>query len=186
MDAVTAAAATGAAHVRRAPSSAAGDWGDDRLANRSISVGDSSVIHYRGDCVADLRVVYDNRAAEERRDIDLCVARRIAIQPGWTTADTIPTEAQPGAETVQLTVTNRAGHAASRLYVFAEGSADLGPDLLGSAGLADGARVAIGWQRPPGACSFAARIVYGAKLADQDLRGIDLCRSSQLVLPRRG
>ncbi len=166
-------------------SSAAGDWGDDRLANRSISVGDSATLHYHGDCVADLRVVFDNRSAEERRDIDLCTARRIAIRPGWTTADIIPTEAEPGAEAVTLTVSNRTGHAATGLYLFPEGSADHGPELLGGGGLSDGGQVAIALQRPAGTCAYAAHIVFGGKRPDEEVGGLDLCRQPQVVLQGR-
>lgn len=162
---------------------AAGEWGDDRLANRSLSVGDSVTLHYRGDCVADLRVVFDNRSAEERRDIDLCTARRIAIEPGWTTADSIPTEAQPGAATAMLTVTNNTGHAATGLYLFPDGSADRGPELLGNNGLKDHGRLSVALQRPAGACAYAARVVFGGKLPDETLTGFDLCRSSDVVLP---
>jgi hypothetical protein len=164
-------------------SAAAGDWGDDRLANRSISVGDSATLRYRGDCVADLRVVFDNRAAEERRDIDLCTARRIAVQPGWTTADSIPTEAQPGAASVLLTVTNGTGHAATGLYLFPDGSADRGPELLDTGGLGNGGQVSVALLRPAGACAYAAHVVFGGKLPDRDFSGFDLCRSQQVLLP---
>lgn len=165
---------------------AAGDWGDDRLTNRSLSVGDATTLHYHGDCVGDLRVVFDNRSAEERRNIDLCTSRRILIQPGWTTADSIPTEAQPGVEPVQLMVTNHSGHTVAALYLYPEGSADRGPELLGSGGLDNGAQVAIALQRPAGACAYAAHLVFGGKMPDENLTGLDLCRAPQVVLPARG
>jgi hypothetical protein len=75
------------------------DWGDDRLTDDSISVGGSKSVTYRGDCAADLRVVFDNRSAEERKGLNLCETPRISIQPGWTTADTVPTgspQVKPG------------------------------------------------------------------------------------------
>ena len=65
-------------------------WGDDLLTDRSISVGDSATVTYHGACAADLRVVFENRAAEERRGLDLCTTPAIDIRPGWTTADTVP------------------------------------------------------------------------------------------------
>ncbi len=163
----------------------AGDWGEDRLGNSSISVGESTAVHYRGDCLADLRVVFDNRSAEERRGVDICDARRIAIQPGWTTADRIPTEAEPGTEPVLLTVSNRSGHAAAKLFLFPDGSADRGPELLGSDGLDAGAEVSIAFARPAGVCLFTAHVVFGGKLADEDLTGLDLCHSQRVVLPGR-
>ena len=69
---------------------AANQWGDDRLGETSISVGERRVVTWRGDCVVDLRVVFENRAAEERRGVDLCETPAVSIEPGWTTADTPP------------------------------------------------------------------------------------------------
>jgi len=166
-------------------SSDAGDWGEDRLGNTSLSVGEATTLRYRGDCVADIRVVFDNRSAEERRGIDLCAARRIAIQPGWTTADTVPTEAQPGDETVQLTVSNRTGRRVGALYLYPEGSAERGPELLGAAGLEAGAGVTVAFARPAGVCRFAARLAFAAEATTEDVADLDLCRSLDLVLPAK-
>lgn len=163
----------------------AGDWGDDRLGNGSVSVGDTATVRYRGDCLADLRVVFDNRGAEERRGVDLCAARRIAIQPGWATADAIPTELQPGAQMVLLHVANRTGHGVSGLFLYPGTSADRGPDLLGGSTLDANAQLSISFQRPADACVFTARVVFGGKLPDQDVEGLDLCRSLEVTLPRR-
>jgi hypothetical protein len=161
----------------------AGDWGEDRLGNTSISVGETATVRYRGDCVADIRVVFDNRSAEERRNVDLCAAPGIAIAPGWTTADTVPTDAQQGMEQVQLNISNRTGHRVTGLYVFPQGSARHGPQLLGSAGLADGASVSIGFSRSAGICRFSAEVAFGPERAAEQLDGLDLCRSLDLVLP---
>lgn len=70
----------------------ANQWGDDRLAQGSISVGGQRSIAWHGDCLLDLRVVFENRAAEERRGIDLCRRPQISIAPGWTTADEPPAD----------------------------------------------------------------------------------------------
>lgn len=67
-------------------------WGDDRIADRSISVGETRTITYVGGCLADVRVVFGNRAAEERRAIDLCAPAPLRIAPGWTTA---PRDGEP-------------------------------------------------------------------------------------------
>ena len=69
-------------------SAAANQWGDDRLGETSISVGEQRVVTWRGECAVDLRVVFENRGAEERRGLDLCATPVISIEPGWTTADT--------------------------------------------------------------------------------------------------
>jgi len=65
-------------------------WGDDLLGNSSISVADPRQVSWRGDCVVDLRIVFANRGAEERRGIDLCATPTLSIEPGWTTMDVLP------------------------------------------------------------------------------------------------
>jgi hypothetical protein len=60
-------------------------WGEDLLGPR-LSVGASRQVRYRGDCIADLRIVYENKAAEERRGIDFCATAKMVVRPGWTTA----------------------------------------------------------------------------------------------------
>jgi hypothetical protein len=64
----------------------AGDWGDNLLAG-SLSAGDRATVTWHGDCLSDLRVVFDNGSAEERRALDLCGLHGIDVQPGWTTAE---------------------------------------------------------------------------------------------------
>jgi hypothetical protein len=73
----------------------ASQWGDDRLGNGSISVADPRQVTWRGDCVVDLRVVFENHAAEERRDLDLCETPVLSIEPGWTTMDVPPGSHRP-------------------------------------------------------------------------------------------
>ena len=70
--------------------STANQWGDDRLATGRISIGGERAITWHGDCVVDVRVVFANRAAEERRGMDLCALPALAIAPGWTTAALAP------------------------------------------------------------------------------------------------
>lgn len=65
----------------------AAQWGDDRLVNSSVSVGEQRALSFVGACVADVRVVFANRAAEERRGLDLCAFPTLRIAPGWTTQD---------------------------------------------------------------------------------------------------
>jgi hypothetical protein len=53
-------------------------------------VGENGTISYRGSCTVDIRVVFENRAAEERRGVDLCRRASLSIEPGWTTTDELP------------------------------------------------------------------------------------------------
>jgi hypothetical protein len=65
----------------------AAQWGDDLLSAGAMSVNENRVIAFRGPCAADVRVVFANRAAEERRGVDLCSITTLRIAPGWTTTD---------------------------------------------------------------------------------------------------
>jgi hypothetical protein len=65
----------------------AAQWGDDLLAVAAMSVGEQRTLTFHGPCAADVRVVFSNRAAEERRGLDLCVNPTLRIVPGWTTQD---------------------------------------------------------------------------------------------------
>ncbi len=64
-----------------------GDWGDDLLGQHSLSTGERTTLTYHGSCLADVRIVYDNRSAEERRNVDVCTLHGVDIRPGWTTLD---------------------------------------------------------------------------------------------------
>jgi hypothetical protein len=79
----------------------ANQWGDDRLPTGSMSVGERRALSWRGECLVDLRVVFENRAAEERRGVDLCATPAVSIEPGWTTADALPAAGSGAAGSVQ-------------------------------------------------------------------------------------
>jgi len=83
----------------------ASQWGDDRLGEGSISVADRRAVTWHGDCNADLRVVFENRAAEERRGVNLCAMPLLSIEPGWTTADVLPVPR--GGAPAEATAANR-------------------------------------------------------------------------------
>jgi hypothetical protein len=65
----------------------AAQWGDDLLTTAGLSVAEHRDITYDGTCEADVRAVFTNRAAEERRGLNLCTHPVLTISPGWTTAD---------------------------------------------------------------------------------------------------
>lgn len=66
------------------------DWGDDRLGDGQLLPGKALSVTFSGGCRQDVRIVYDNNSAEERRGVDLCAHPRLRISPGWVLPD------QPG------------------------------------------------------------------------------------------
>lgn len=154
----------------------ASQWGDDLLPNRSISVGDRVSVTYHGACAADLRVVFENRAAEERRGLDLCATPSVIIRPGWTTADFAPT---PGGAHVLLT--NESGHRLTAFYLRTPAADAVGHDLLDGAGLADGASIQLP-PAQPGSCRFTAHAVFEGTAPPRDIAGLDLCARPAILL----
>ena len=159
-------------------------WGDDRLAESSISVGDRRDVTWRGTCGVDLRVVFANRAAEERRGVDLCATPLVSIEPGWTTADALPVP-RPGPATPEaggaVVIANHSGQAVTEFYLTPEGETGPARDLLGAAVLPDGAEQRLPFDRGT-PCRFAARIVFAGRTADAALAGLDLCASPRIEL----
>ncbi len=62
----------------------AGDWGTNQL-SAPLANGGTAEISMDGGCQADLRIVFDNNAAEELRGFDMCRNAAITLQPGWVT-----------------------------------------------------------------------------------------------------
>ncbi len=171
----------------------ADQWGENLLAKGAVAVGDDQRVSFQGSCVADLRIVYNNRSAEERRDVDLCASGLLVISPGWTTADPRPDAtiaARSGAQPVlvqTLTVTNHATAAVTELRLVADGAAAdnaVAHDLLGGQRLSQGGHVILPFVRGK-SCRFTARITYAGDRPTRELAGLDLCRSSAIDLPAR-
>ena len=60
------------------------DWGSN-LIGAPLANGGTAEISQDGGCQADLRVVFDNNAAEELRGFDMCRHATITLRPGWVT-----------------------------------------------------------------------------------------------------
>ena len=178
----------------------AAQWGPDR-ADRSISIGGKLQFTFAGGCAVDLRVVFDNRAAEERRGLDICATPVLSIQPGWTTADTPPVPkaepprraeaaaaaapTTPGPSTARrsaLRVVNGTGHDISQLYLYPEGKADQGQDLLGRALLRTGGTTELAFDAGD-ACRFSAHLVFTGQTPDRNVPALEVCTAPEVTLP---
>jgi hypothetical protein len=171
----------------------ADQWGENHLDHGAVAVGADQRISFQGGCVADLRVVYTNRSAEERRDVDLCTSGFLVISPGWTTADPRPdtnTAARNAPQPIlvqTLNVTNHATAAVTELHLVADGApadSDAAHDLLGGQRLPQGGHVILPFIRGK-SCRFTARIMYAGDRTPRELPGLDLCRTSAIDLPAR-
>jgi hypothetical protein len=75
----------------------ANDWGHDRLGQDQLPAGQALSVDFTGGCRQDVRVVYDNKAAEERRGLDLCAHARLRISLGWVLSPELDSPAEPPA-----------------------------------------------------------------------------------------
>jgi hypothetical protein len=75
---------------------AADQWGDNWLGRDQLPAGRGVSVRLDGGCRQDVRVVYDNRSAEERHGLDLCAHTELRIRPGWTLAAELDAPAGPG------------------------------------------------------------------------------------------
>ena len=157
------------------------DWGPDRL-GAVLERGATQSLAVAVDCTADLRIVFPNGAAEERRELDLCETGTVVLRPGWTVADrpddgsAPPADPRPGS----VRLRNRARVPIVELYVDAPG-APLGPDRLGRNVL--GARETLDLAPPePGACAAVLRAVFrdGREVLREPF---DLCQGKEVSLP---
>lgn len=158
------------------------DWGPDRLGDSMVRPGSQADIAFNGGCVNDLRVTFENKSAEERRNLDFCKRASVVIRPGWTTADDsgeIDQVVAP-APLPDVGIVNHSGHTMTEVYLAPEGAPDEGHDLLGRNVLEDGARTTVPFDRGA-ACRIAVHAVFQGK-AEDDRRVVDLCRTRDVVI----
>lgn len=161
------------------------EWGPDRL-ETPLERGSRRRLDIPVNCTADMRIVFPNGAAEERREVDLCAETLIVLRPGWTVAARLdaglaePPPPRPGS----LRLRNAARVPVVQLYVDAArkegGGTERGPDRLGRNVLGVGETLDLA-PPEPGAC--AARLL--AVLRDgTEIRhdSVDLCSGQELAL----
>lgn len=61
-------------------------WGQDRLVNEVVVPGESTQVRLSspGVCQWEVRVVYANRHAEERRNVNICTVTELALDGSGT------------------------------------------------------------------------------------------------------
>jgi hypothetical protein len=157
------------------------EWGEDRLGSATIPPGEGFTARFPDSgCSYDVRAVFDNGGAEERRGLDLCAIAALAIAPGWTTAETLGGGGGAAAVAGQVSIVNRSGRTVFEIYVFADGSPNRGADRLGANTLDDGSAIAVPAAAPP-ACAATLAITYDDGTREQRA-GIDFCATTEIVI----
>lgn len=160
------------------------DWGPERLGGTPLAPGEDATIEMRGGCEADLRVLYANGGAEERRAVNVCETARIVLRPGWVVAEALdeegpvpaaPEEPLPGA----LRLRNAGALPVVELYAGPPGG-ERGEDRLGADTLPIGGTIELE-PAEPDAC--AADLVAVFRDGREVTRaGVDLCTGEEIEL----
>ncbi|MGG5809787.1 hypothetical protein [Falsiroseomonas sp. CW058] len=163
------------------------DWGPDRLRASPLPVGDEAATEVEGACEVDIRIVFPNGGAEERREVDICASDRIVLRPAWVLAERLGDEgavpAPPGEAGLPLSATLRIRNAGRlpivEIYAAPPG-APRGEDRLGTDILPAGDTFEIG---PPDADACAADLVAVFRDGREVTRaGVDLCSGEEIEI----
>ncbi|UFN48984.1 hypothetical protein LPC08_23800 [Roseomonas sp. OT10] len=147
-----------------------GEWGADRLGPEVLSDGGSVRLRLRrAACRFDLRAVYEDDAAEERRGVDFCASLAPAVA--------FDGSAIPQPPTIRVTLVNRHDAPVEEVYVSAASERDWGPDRLEEP-LERGERIGLSL---PVECTADLRIVFPSGAAEER-RELDLCEAGTIVL----
>lgn len=159
------------------------EWGPGRLGAQALDMGEEAVVGMKGGCAADLRIVFEGGAAEERRGLDLCATPRVVLRPGWVLAERLD---EDGAATVTLpepagVLRLRNGGTLPIVEIYADPpGAPRGEDRLGADILPIGAEIEIGPEDAQ-ACAVDLTVVFrdGREVTR---RGVDLCGEEEIEL----
>ncbi len=167
--------------IREVYASAAGNtnWGRDRLVNKPIAPGGNFPVRLPadGNCFYDIRVVYANGTAEERRALNTCNLDNVIFP---APANTRPAARQQAADDPSFRLVNRGRNEVNELYASLTGLDDWGDDRLGEDTVAPGMSKVI--RLPNGQCQYDVRIVYANGEATEKRR-VNLCTITDMRVP---
>ena len=157
--------------VYASPANASG-WGTNRLADDQVSPGGNAAIRLLadGNCVFDLRFVYEDGHAEERRGVNTCNVDNVTA--GAPAPVPVPVPGGNPAHDPSFRVVNRGQRSINEVHARLAGSSNWGPDRLGQSTIdAKSYRVI---KLPAGQCLWDVRLVFDDG-PDLDRRRVNLC-----------
>lgn len=159
-------------------------WGQDLLGRNVLANGRSFPVRLpSGQCVNDIRVVYEGGRSEERRAVDTCPLNEVVFgnQQGGGTAG-----GKRGATTAGRTgnpsfnLINRTSKTIQVLRASPSSDSSWGEDRLGNEVVPPGGTFAI--RLPAGECNYDIRVEYEDRAAEER-RGVDLCSVANVTFP---
>jgi hypothetical protein len=154
------------------------NWGSDWLREHVLPTGHRFAIRPRrdGTCVFDIRVVFADGSAEERRRVNVCNVNEVAF-----TAAGAAGRAAPGTAIADFRLVNRSGRTIQQLFVSAATDQNWGADRLGQNVLPSGRAFTVRLPRD-GTCVYDIRVVYDDNTAAEKRR-VNTCEVSEVVFP---
>ncbi|MBV8912718.1 MAG: hypothetical protein JOZ05_06730 [Acetobacteraceae bacterium] len=152
-------------------------WGRNRLTEGAIRPGQSYPIRLPadGNCIYDIRVVYANGQADERRALNTCNVDNVTFPSGGR-----PANAASNANDPSFRLVNRSRSKVNEVYASVTGDDSWGEDRLGDDTVAPGATKVI--RLPSGDCLYDIRVVFANGEATEK-RQVNLCNITDLRVP---
>lgn len=163
-------------------------WGQDRLGSEVIAPGASHIVRLpAGECVYDVRVVYQSGQAEERRNVNTCNLVNFVLGGGAAPGPAqgqAPAQGQGQAQgrgqaNPSFNLVNQGSRTIEQFYASPSSQQNWGPDRLGDATVSPGSRFAV--RLPAGECVYDMRVVFAGGEA-QERRRVNACEMVDYVV----
>ena len=152
------------------------NWGQDRLGADIIQPGASHIVRLPadGNCVYDLRFVYQDGRSEEKRNLNTCALTDVVLGPGGTPGGALRPQRNPSFNLV-----NQSGRVIEQFYASPSSQQGWGPDRLGNDVVQPGGRFPV--SLPAGECQYDLRVVWRGGDA-QERRNLNTCEMNDYVV----
>lgn len=147
------------------------NWGQDRLGTEVVQPGADRIVRLPadGNCVYDIRFVYQGGRAEERRGLNTCDLTDVVLgAPGTRAAPSEPQQQRNPS----FNLVNQSGRVIEQFYASPSSQTEWGPDRLGNDVVLPGSRFAV--SLPLGGCHYDIRVVWRGGDA-QERRNLNTC-----------
>ncbi len=152
------------------------DWGRDRLGAETVQPGASYIVRLPadGNCVYDLRFMYEGGRSEERRNLNTCNLTDVVLGGAGARAAPAGPQGNPSFNLV-----NQSGRVIEEFYASPSSQSGWGPDRLGNDVVQPGGRFAV--SLPVGECQYDLRVVWRGGDA-QERRNLNTCEMNDYVV----
>ncbi len=153
------------------------EWGQDWLGEHVLAPGERFPVRppRDGRCLYDIKVVYADGLAEERRRVNICAVAEVSFSRG-----SVPPDRTVGAAERAVTVVNRSARTMLQLFVSPSTERVWGADRLGDDVLPVGRSVVVLLPREAG-CEIDLRAVF-EDTSVLERRRVDSCRAREIAL----